>query len=218
MNERGCAVDAIRPPTSAPSPMPRFITTRCIPNVMWRSPGGVRPTSSVDCAGPEEAVAEARHGGGQERLPRMVHRRVPDEADREQDERGREHAPAAEPVDERAGDRAGDERDGGVRREHEAGDRQRDAAHVVEVDQRERQHDAVAERVAEAAELERSAPGAAGVCRRSGGAPSPTLGGGAGLGQTTGRPRRTRGVRRACLASARRSGTGARSSPVLCVR
>ena len=39
------------PPTRAPSPIPRFITTRCIPKVMWRRSGGVSPTSSVDCAG-----------------------------------------------------------------------------------------------------------------------------------------------------------------------
>ena len=51
MNEPGDSVVAMRPPASAPSPIPRFITTRCIAKAAGRSEGAVRPAISVDCDG-----------------------------------------------------------------------------------------------------------------------------------------------------------------------
>ena len=51
MNEPGDSVVAMSPPVSAPSPSPRFITTRCIPNAAGRCSGEVRPAMSVDWEG-----------------------------------------------------------------------------------------------------------------------------------------------------------------------
>ena len=62
---------------------------------------------------------------------------------------------SAEAVDERAGDRAGDEADERVRRDDQPDDPEPDPAHVVQVDEEERQSDAVPERVDEPADLER---------------------------------------------------------------
>jgi len=104
---------------------------------------------------PEEPVPDTRDRRRRERLPRLVHERVGAEPDSEQHEGRRKGPPAAEPVDEMTADRRRDERHGGVRREHEPGDRERDPAHVVQVDERERKHDAVPERVAEPTELKR---------------------------------------------------------------
>ena len=51
VNEPGDSVVAMRPPASAPRPMPRFITTRCIAKADGRCSAGVRPAISVDCDG-----------------------------------------------------------------------------------------------------------------------------------------------------------------------
>ena len=51
MNVSGGSVVAMNPPVSAPSPMPRFITTRCIANADGRWSRGVSPVISVDCDG-----------------------------------------------------------------------------------------------------------------------------------------------------------------------
>ena len=56
MNVPGESVVAISPPASAPRPMPRFITTRCIANAAGRCSGGVRPAISVDCAGQKKPM------------------------------------------------------------------------------------------------------------------------------------------------------------------
>ena len=51
MNEPGDSVVAMSPPASAPRPMPRFITTRCMAKAAGRCSGGVRPAMSVDWEG-----------------------------------------------------------------------------------------------------------------------------------------------------------------------
>jgi hypothetical protein len=51
VNEPGESVVAITPPASAPRPIPRFITTRCIANAAGRCSLGVSAAISVDCAG-----------------------------------------------------------------------------------------------------------------------------------------------------------------------
>ena len=51
MNVSGELVDAIKPPTSAPRPMPRFMTTRCMAKAAGRCSGAVWPVMSVDCEG-----------------------------------------------------------------------------------------------------------------------------------------------------------------------
>ena len=155
MNDPGREVVAIRPPASPPSPMPRFITTRCIAKATGRFSGGVSPAISVDCAGqkaplPMPIVAEARKPcqcswmNGYWRKP-SVRKTSATPSMR----------PAADPVHERARNRPGDEADRGVGREDEADRAEPEAAHVVQVDEGEGQHDAVPERVHEPARLER---------------------------------------------------------------
>ena len=80
--------------------------------------------------------------------------RVPEEADREEAERRRQHRLAADPVDERTADRPGDQADARIRREDEPGDAEADPALVVQVDEQERDHEPVAERVHQPAQLE----------------------------------------------------------------
>jgi hypothetical protein len=43
--------EAMKPPTTPPRPIPRFITTRCMANVAERCARVVRPASRVDWAG-----------------------------------------------------------------------------------------------------------------------------------------------------------------------
>ena len=115
----------------------------------------MRTAISVDCAGQKKplpipvtaATRKPCHGSWT-----SAYSRVPDREDRE---RSREQPSSAEAVDERAGDRAGDDADDRVRRDDEPGDAEPDAADVVQVDEEERERDAVPERVDEPAELKR---------------------------------------------------------------
>jgi hypothetical protein len=84
----------------------------------------------------------------------LVHERVRGVPDREDGERRREHAAPSEAVDEDAEHRAGDDADDGVRRDDEPDRPEPDVAYVVEVDEEEREDDAVPERVDEAADLQ----------------------------------------------------------------
>ena len=106
----GRSASAISPPTSAPTPIPRFIITRCIANVAWRRSGGESAASSVDCAGqkkplPTPVTTAARkpcHGACTRRTPRSRPR------GRRVRARGRG---VLRPVDERSRDGAGDDAD-----------------------------------------------------------------------------------------------------------
>ena len=51
MKDPGESLLAMSPPVSAPSPIPRFITTRCVAKAGGRCSGGVRPAMRVDCDG-----------------------------------------------------------------------------------------------------------------------------------------------------------------------
>ena len=104
---------------------------------------------------PEGAVADPRHDRDRKRLPWFVDQCEAGVAGREETERDGERAAASDSVDKRSGDGPGDQADGGVRAEHEPGGAEPDPAHVVEVDEREREHDPVAEGVQQAARLQR---------------------------------------------------------------
>ena len=84
----------------------------------------------------------------------MVHERIRREPEGEEDERGDEHRAAADAVDEDAEDRPCEDADARVRGEHEPRRAKPEVAHVVEVDEGEREHDPVPECVAQAAELQ----------------------------------------------------------------
>ena len=139
---RTCAgreVVAMSPPTRAPSPMPRFITTRCIANAAWRRVSNGQHRDQRRLSGPEHAVADPGHGRDGEALPGAVDEHVARVADREEDEGGGEDALAADAIDERAGHRPGADADERVRREDEPCGAEPDALHVVQVDEDERQ-------------------------------------------------------------------------------
>ncbi len=83
-----------------------------------------------------------------------MHEREEREADGLHHEARAEDRAGAEPVDERAGDQPGCQLRRSRDRDDETGDAEPEAAHAVEVDDEERQHEAVAERVREPAELQ----------------------------------------------------------------
>ena len=63
-NVPGLSALAIRPPASPPSPIPRFIITRCVAKAVCRLSGGVRPAIRLDWLGqkpplPIPAIAAA---------------------------------------------------------------------------------------------------------------------------------------------------------------
>lgn len=51
VNDPGDSVVAMSPPASAPRPIPRFMTTRCIAKAAGRCSVGVKPAINVDCEG-----------------------------------------------------------------------------------------------------------------------------------------------------------------------
>ena len=103
---------------------------------------------------PEDPVPDARDRAREEAVPRRLDEGVSAEADGEEAERDSEHPPAAEPVDERPGERPGDQADRRIRAENQPGEPEREATLVVEVDEREREHEPVPDRVRKPAELE----------------------------------------------------------------
>ena len=84
----------------------------------------------------------------------MPHERQEAEADRLQDEPDGERGAGTEAVDDRPGADPGGELCGGGDGDREPGRPQPEPTHVVQVDDEERQHDAVPERVDDAAGLE----------------------------------------------------------------
>jgi hypothetical protein len=88
-------------------------------------------------------------------VPRFAHPGKGAEADRHQDKRRGQSQTGAEAVDDDTGEQPGAEPDNRVRGEHQSRDPEREAADVVQVDDRERVCDAVAEGVGEAAHLHR---------------------------------------------------------------
>ena len=127
--------------------------TRCIANVGRSLRARCEPGEQRRLGRPESAVADPRHRAREEALPRALDEGVGGEPDREEPERGVEHPLASDAVDQRARDRAGHEADTGVRREDEPGDAEADPALVVQVDEQEREHEPVPERVHQPAHL-----------------------------------------------------------------
>ncbi len=154
VNEPGDSVVAMRPPASAPRPMPRFITTRCMANAAGRCSGGRQAGDERRLRRPEPTDADTGDRGHDEPLPRLVDERIQGIAHREDAERDPEQPPPAQAVDQDAEDRAGDDADERVRADDQADDAEADPADVVQVDEQERQRDAVPERVDEPADLE----------------------------------------------------------------
>ena len=89
-----------------------------------------------------------------EGLPRLPHERQQAEADRLQDEAAAERQPRADAVDQRARRRSRRRAAPPTRRRRQAGRAEPEAAHVVQVDDEEREDDPVPERVDHAADLE----------------------------------------------------------------
>ena len=150
----GCATEAMRPAATPPIAAPRFIVSRCSAYAGERRAGGVSAASERRLRRPERAAARAPDDVDRERLPRRADERHERERDRHHDERAGEHALRPDPVGERAGEEAARERRRGLRRRGEPGEPERDPAHVVQIDDQERQDDAVAERVQQPAGLQ----------------------------------------------------------------
>jgi hypothetical protein len=83
-----------------------------------------------------------------------VHERKERVADRLHDQRAAEGQTAADAVDDRAGDGEGDQPHRRAECQHEAGSIERNAAHVVQVDDEERVCDSLSEPVGEPAHLQ----------------------------------------------------------------
>ena len=103
---------------------------------------------------PERPAAEPPDRVERERLPRDTDEGHQPERDRHHRERRDQHAPRAEPVGERPRDEAAHETGERLGRRDQPRGPERDPAHVVQVDDQEREHDAVAERVEQRAGLE----------------------------------------------------------------
>ena len=116
--------------------------------------GGRQPGDQRRLARPEARAARALDRDQDERLPGLADEREQAEPERLEDEPRRERAPSADPVDQRAGEDPRDELGQGRHRDDEAGRPQREPADVVQVDDEEREHEPVSERVREAADLE----------------------------------------------------------------
>ena len=109
----------------------------------------------VDWLGQKRPLPTPAHGGRREPLGGVVDHRVAGEADGERAERHEQRGARPEVVGERAGDRRDDDADERGRADDEAREAERDAAHLVQVDEQERRDQAVAERVQHAADLQR---------------------------------------------------------------
>jgi hypothetical protein len=103
---------------------------------------------------PERAAADAPQHVDRKRLPRRADQRHQCERDRHHGERDEQDTLRADAVGERAADEAARERGRRLRGRREPGEAERDPAHVVEVDDQEREDDPVPERVQQAPELQ----------------------------------------------------------------
>ena len=123
----------------------------------------MRPASSVDCDGQKAPLPIPVTALARKPCQGLSTNAYSDEAEREEAERDRQHPLAADAVDERARDRSRDEADAGVRREDQPGDAEPDPALVVQVDEQERDDEAVPERVHQPADLQELHLSAAGA-------------------------------------------------------
>ena len=102
----------------------------------------------------EPGVPRARHQGEPESLPRVVHEREAPVTRSEERERAHQRCAGADPVDHAPGERAADDPDPEQAGDDQTGDPQAEVAHAVQVDDEERDHDPVAERVRDTAGLD----------------------------------------------------------------
>ena len=129
--------------------------TRWSAKAAWRRAGGVRPASSADWLGQKPAFPDSCDGAGQEGVPRLV-----DERDSSRSRPPSRTSAAARVA--RPPNRSTTMPTPGptsrltapCRREHEPGRPEREAAHVVQVDDEEREGEAVADGVREPTEPE----------------------------------------------------------------
>ena len=143
-----------QPPTIPPSPMPRFIVRRCWANAACRRAAGVRREISVDWLGQKPADAGAFDREQDVRLPRLADEREEAEADRLEHEAAAEREPRADAVDQVPGEDSRREQRRRRDADDQAGRAEREPAHVVQVDDEEREHDPVPEGVDHPADLE----------------------------------------------------------------
>ena len=105
-------------------------------------------------AGPEGTAAGADQDVENQRMPGRPNQREQREGRRHHDQRRCEHGPRSHAIREGTADEARAQRCRGVRRDDQPGEPERDAAHVVQVDDQERPDDAVPEHIREAPGLE----------------------------------------------------------------
>ena len=152
----GCDVVAINPPTTPPTPMPRLFSTRCIAYALCRSRARSSAATIVAWLGQNEPLpSPARIAATNAGRAVWTSAKPPKPSGRDDHRRRRARragrrgrsarrtpGPPTSPATERGG-------------EDEARRAERDPAHVVQVDEEEREDDAVPERVREAAGEER---------------------------------------------------------------
>ena len=102
---------------------------------------------------PEGAAAETDERVQRERLPGVANQREERERDGHHDQRTGQDSTRPQPVRERTADEDGEEPGGGIGRDDEPRDTERDPAHVVEVDDQKRPDHPVPEHVREPAGL-----------------------------------------------------------------
>jgi hypothetical protein len=134
--------------------MPRFIVTRCWAYAAWRSGRRSEARDQRRLARPEARAACPFDRDQHERVPGAPHEREEPEADSLQDQTRAEHPAGTQSVDERSRDQPCRQLCCRRHRDDEARDAEPKAAHVVQVDDEERQDEPVAERVHDAAELQ----------------------------------------------------------------
>jgi hypothetical protein len=113
-----------------------------------------QPREEGRLAGPEARRPDALQPEQRECLPRLADQREHRERGGLQQEPEQQRVAPADVVDRPAGAEAGDERRDARERQRESGLGERDPAHVVQVDDDERDHDPVPECVHDAADLD----------------------------------------------------------------
>ena len=181
MNEPGCETPAINPPVEPAEPDAEvhrhpLLCERCMAPRRRRQAGDQRRL-----ARPEACAAGSLDRDQHECVPWPVHERKQADPERLHDQPAGEHAAGAEPVDQRAGEDARRELGRCRHRDDEPRQPEPESAHVVEVDDEERQDDAVPEGVHHAAELEQ--PDVARQLRIEGPPPPAQVGTGIGSGR-----------------------------------
>ena len=115
--------------------------------------GRGQPSEQRGLAGPETGGARALEGEQREGVPRLPDQREEREGHGLQQQSEQKRVAPADAIDGRASHPARPQRGHSAERERQPGHGERDPSHVVEVDDDERQHDPVPERVDDPADL-----------------------------------------------------------------